>query len=283
MGAPLSLRLLSLYPKKAASAAGGAVARMPLPGPLRSSLLGTFARAIGANLEEADRPLGEYASLLDFFTRRLKPGIRPQAPEVPGGINSPVDGRLVAEGRIEDGTLIQAKGLPYRLDELLDGDPLATRFSGGRYLTLYLSPKDYHRIHVPLAGRCLAVGRVEGELWPVNDASTAFTPNLYVRNRRACWIAEGTGACAGLAAGVVLVGATHVGGVVIDGRWLGGRPLPKRGRLEVNGLACRPGDDLGVFELGSTVVLLVGGEKKNDWKPSRDLGPVRVGERLGSF
>src|SRR5437016_5237817 len=83
------------------------------------------------------------------------------------------------------------KKLPYKLDELLYGDPHAARFAGGSYVTLYLAPKDYHRIHVPLDGRCVAVGRVEGELWPVNEASTAFTPGLYVRNRRAFWIGEG--------------------------------------------------------------------------------------------
>jgi phosphatidylserine decarboxylase len=283
MGVPLSLRLLALYPKRAGSRAVGALARMPLARPLRAPLLGRFAKSYGANVEEADRPLEEYTSFLDFFTRRLKPGLRPQDPKIPGGINSPVDGRLITQGRVETGMLIQAKGLPYTLSELLGGDPLVPAFESGHYVTLYLAPKDYHRIHVPLRGTCVAAGRVEGELWPVNDASTAFTRGLYVRNRRAYWIAEGTGPCAGLAAGVVLVGATHVGGVVIDERWLSGRPLPERGRLAVDGLACAPGDDLGVFEMGSTVVLLIGGERRDDWKASRHLGPVKVGERLGSF
>jgi len=283
MGAPLSLKLLSLYPKKAGSAAVGALARMTLPRALRAPLYGRFARAYGANLEEAGRPLDGYASFLDFFTRELRPGLRIQTPEVPGGVNSPVDARLVAAGRVANGTLIQAKGLPYALAELLDGDPLAPAFDGGHYLTLYLAPKDYHRIHVPLPGHCVAAGRVEGELWPVNDASTAFTPRLYVRNRRAYWIAEGSGPCAGLAAAAVLVGATHVGGVVVDGRWLSGRTLPARGRLAVAGLPCAPGDPLGVFELGSTVVLLIGGERRDAWTPGRPFGPVRVGERLGAF
>ena len=283
MGAPLSLKLLSLYPKKLGSAAAGAASRWTLPGSLREPLLGRFARAYGANLEEADRPLREYASFLDFFTRRLKPGLRPQAAEARGGVNSPVDATLISSGRVENGTLIQAKGLPYRLDELFDGDPLASAFEGGAYLTLYLAPKDYHRIHVPLPGACVAVGRVEGELWPVNDASTAFTPRLYVRNRRAYWIAEGTGSCAGLAAAVVLVGATHVGGVVIEERWLSGRTLPARGRLVVDRLPASPGDPLGVFEFGSTVVLLLGGERRGEWSLQRGHGPVKVGERLGSF
>jgi phosphatidylserine decarboxylase len=280
---PLSLRLLSLYPKKFGSLAVGAFARLTLPRALRRPLLRRFAAAYGANLDEADRPLEEYASFLDFFTRRLKPGLRPQAASAPGGINSPVDGALIASGRVVEGTLLQAKGLPYRLDELLDGDPLAAELAGAHYLTLYLAPKDYHRIHVPLDGACVSVGRVEGELWPVNDASTNFTPRLYVRNRRAYWIAGGSGTDEGLVVAAVLVAATHVGGVVIDPRWLSGKTLPRRGQLDVPALSCTPGDDLGAFELGSTVVLLVGGPKADAWKATRGFGPVKVGERLGGF
>ena len=106
---------------------------MRLPEGLRRPLLGRFAAALGANLDEAEKDLGAYVSFLDFFTRRLKPGARPQAPVVPGGINSPVDGLVIAEGRVKEGTLLQAKGLPYRLDELLDGDPLAPEFARARY------------------------------------------------------------------------------------------------------------------------------------------------------
>jgi phosphatidylserine decarboxylase len=282
-GPPFSLRLLGLYPKRAGSAVVGVAARVRLPLSLRQPLLGRFAASYGVDLSEAERSLPEYGSFLDFFTRRLKTGLRPQDAAVPGGLNSPVDGALIASGRIEDGTLIQAKGLPYRLDELLAGDPLASRFQGGAYATLYLSPKDYHRIHVPCTGRVLAVGRVEGELWPVNEASTTFTPGLYVRNRRACWIAEGTGEDEGLDVAAVLVAATHVGGVVVDPHWLGGRSLARRDRLAVPGLACAPGDDLGSFELGSTVVLLVGGARASSFQWSRPHGPIRVGKRLGAF
>ncbi len=280
---PLSLRLLGLYPKKAGSAAVGLLARARLPRAFREPLLGRFAAAYRVDLGEAEKPLADYASFLDFFTRRLKAGLRPQDPSVPGGLNSPVDGALVASGRVENGTLIQAKGLPYRLDELLASDPLAARFEGAAYATLYLSPRDYHRIHVPCSGRVLAVGRVEGELWPVNEASTAFTPGLYVRNRRAYWVAEGSGEDEGLDVAAVMVAATHVGGVVVDARWLGGRTLGRRDRLAVDGLPCAPGDDLGTFELGSTVVLLVGGPKAASFAWSRTHGPVRVGERLGAL
>jgi phosphatidylserine decarboxylase len=276
-------RLLRLYPKKAGSLAVGALARLRLPEGLRRPILSRFAAAFGANLDEAEKELGAYVSFLDFFTRRLKPGLRPQATAVAGGVNSPVDGVVIAKGRVEEGTLIQAKSLPYRLDELLDGDAEASAFADAHYMTLYLAPKDYHRIHVPLPGACVAVGRVEGELWPVNAASTATTPRLYVRNRRAYWIARGTREDEGLVVAAVMVAATHVGGVVVDPRWLSGRLLPRRGRLEVANLPCSSGDDLGAFELGSTVVLLVGGPRAAEWIPARGLGPVRVGERLGGF
>jgi phosphatidylserine decarboxylase len=280
---PFLLRALGLYPKKLGSRVVGWAATRTLPQSWRLPLLGRFAGHFGMNLEEAELPLQAYPSLQALFTRRLRAGLRPQEPAVPGFVNSPVDGRIIACGRIEGGTAIQAKGLSYRIAELLKHDPAAARFEGGHFLTLYLSPRDYHRIHVPLAGRVTAVSRVEGELWPVNDASTGHIPRLYERNRRATWTASGEGPCAGLEVAAVLVGATHVGGVVIDERWLGGRRLPKDGGFPVDALPCAAGDDLGTFEFGSTVVLLVGGPRISDWTPLRTEGLVKVGQRLGAY
>ncbi|MCE1203142.1 MAG: archaetidylserine decarboxylase [Holophagaceae bacterium] len=280
---PFSLRALGLYPKKLGSQVVGWAATRNLPAAWRAPLLGRFAGHYGINLAEAEFPLEEYASLQALFTRRLKPGLRPQEAALQGFVNSPVDGRIIASGRIEAGLAIQAKGLPYRITELLKHDPEAARFEGGHFMTLYLSPKDYHRIHVPVEGRVSAVSRVEGELWPVNDASTGHIPRLYERNRRASWTALGAGACEGLEVAAVLVGATHVGGVVIDARWLEGRNLPKDGGWKVNHLPCAPGEDLGTFEFGSTVVLLVGGPRAADWVASRTTGDVKMGQRLGAY
>ena len=280
---PLSLNLLRLYPTRLGSAAAGWAAARNLPAPLRAPLLGRFVRAYRLDMGEAELPLEAYPSLQALFTRRLRPGIRPQEASAPGSVNSPVDGQVVACGRIQAGQAIQAKGLPYRIEELLKHDPDARRFEGGQYLTLYLSPKDYHRIHVPLLGRVNAVGRVEGELWPVNQASTTHVPRLYERNRRATWVAQGTGPDAGLEVAAVLVGATHVGGVLIDPRWLGGRALPRDGAMAVDGLPCQPGEDLGTFQFGSTVVLLIGGPEAARWRAGRSAGPVRVGQRLGCY
>jgi len=280
---PLSLSLLRLYPKKAGSAVVGWAAGRTLPAGMRGAILGRFARAYGLNMEEAEHPLEDYKSLQALFTRRLKAGARPQDPQAPGFINSPVDGRIIASGRIEKGMAIQAKGLPYSIRQLLKHDPAADRFEGGWFLTLYLSPKDYHRIHVPLQGRVTAVSRVEGELWPVNDASTNHVPRLYERNRRATWVAVGEGPDEGLEVAAVAVGATHVGGVIIDGRWLEGRALPRDGAFAVGGLPCAPGEDLGTFQFGSTVVLLIGGPGAARWSPSRDSGDVHVGQSLGTY
>jgi phosphatidylserine decarboxylase len=280
---PFSLRMLGLYPKKLGSRIVGWAAARTLPPAWRVPLLGRFAGHYGINLAEAELPLAEYASLQALFTRRLKAGLRPQEPAIPGFVNSPVDGRIIASGRIEAGMAIQAKGLSYRIAELLKHDPGATRFEGGHFLTLYLSPKDYHRIHVPLEGLVSAVSRVDGELWPVNDASTGHVPRLYERNRRASWTAFGCGPCEGLEVAAVLVGATHVGGVVIADRWLGGHPLPRDGGFGLDHLPCAPGDDLGTFEFGSTVVLLIGGPRAADWAPLRAAGDVKMGQRLGAF
>lgn len=280
---PISLRLLRLYPKKLGSAAVGWAANRTLPGFLRGPLLGHFVRTYGLNIEEAEHSLLEYESLQSLFTRRLKPGQRPQDAMIPGFINSPVDARIIACGRIEKDMAIQAKGLPYRITELLKHDLNAKRFEGGHYLTLYLAPKDYHRIHVPLNGHVNSLGRVEGELWPVNDASTLNVGRLYERNRRATWVATGTGVDAGLEVAAILVGATHVGGVLIDDRWRQGRGLPKDGAFAVADLPCEAGQDLGCFAFGSTVVLLIAGPKADLWKPERKDGDVKVGQRLGAF
>jgi phosphatidylserine decarboxylase len=280
---PFSLRFLGLYPKKLGSQIVGWAATRTLPRSWRGPLLGSFAGHYGINLAEAELPLADYSSLQALFTRRLKPGLRPQEAAIPGFVNSPVDGRIIASGPIESGVAIQAKGLPYHVAELLKHDPAAGRFEGGHFLTLYLSPKDYHRIHVPLQGQVNAVSRVEGELWPVNDASTKHVPRLYERNRRASWTALGTGPCEGLEVAAVLVGATHVGGVVIAARWLGGRALPKDGSFAVDQLPCTAGEDLGTFEFGSTVVLLIGGPKAADWTPLRAEGNVKMGQRLGAY
>jgi phosphatidylserine decarboxylase len=257
------------------------MAVMPIPRSLRRLFLGGFARHYGINLDEAELPLEDYPTLQSFFTRRLKAGARVQDAILPGAVNSPVDARIIAYGRIEGDTAFQAKGLSYRVSEVLKQD--APAFDGGHFMTLHLSPREYHRIHVPIEGRVQAVSRVEGELWPVYEASAKHVPRLYVRNRRGVWLARGCGANEGLDVACVLVGATHVGDVVIHERWLNGRSLPKTGGFPLDNLPCQPGDELGTFQFGSTVVLFVGGPKAPSWDPVVREGMVKMGQRLGLF
>lgn len=261
----------------------GWVASWRLPGFLRIYLLSQFVRAYRIDMSEAEHSIGDYASLQALFTRRLKRGVRIQDDVIPGLITSPVDGELIACGRITSGLAIQAKGLPYRIEELLKHDADTKRFDGGYYLTIYLSPKDYHHVHVPCFGSVKTVSRVEGELWPVNNITTKQMLRLYERNRRVAWVAEGSGCDEGLEIAAILVGATHVGKIIIDEHWLNGKQLPRDGIISVGGLHCRPGDDLGAFQFGSTVVLLIGGPKVREWHLEAHSGRVLVGQRLGSF
>lgn len=277
------LKMLRFYPKRFGSKVVGWIASCKLPVFLRAYLLGKFVKAYRINMAEAEYPLVYYSSLQSLFSRRLKAGVRRQGAFVPGAINSPADGELIAFGSITSGLAIQAKGLPYRIEELLKHDLDAKRFDGGYYLTIYLSPKDYHRVHVPLFGNVKTVSRVEGELWPVNKVTATRIFRLYERNRRVAWVAEGSDFDEGLEVAVVLVGATHVGKIIIDQRWLNGQHLPLDGILSVAGQSCQVGEDLGAFQFGSTVVLLIGGPKVKDWQIDVSEGEVLVGQRLGKF
>ncbi len=275
---------MRLYPRKAGSSAVGALARMRLPDGLRRPLLGRFAAAFGANLDEAEKDLGAYVSFLDFFTRRLKPGARPQAPAVPGGINSPVDGLLIAEGRVKEDTLLQAKGLrvpprraPRRGSARFGILARALRDALPRSEGLSPHPRPAHRgvrRGGARGGRALARERgIHGfDAAPLREKP----PRVLDRPRRA----GGRGARRGGRHGGGDARRRRRRGPALA-RWPRATRAAAGSRLRIR--PCASGDDLGAFELGSTVVLLVGGPKAMDWDLTRGLGPVKVGERLGGF
>jgi phosphatidylserine decarboxylase len=181
--APFSLRLLSLYPKKLGSSAVGGLARARLPEHLREQLLGKFAASYGANVAEAENP-HRIREFLAFFTRRLKPGPRPQALKYRWE-SILARGRPVSRtARSSRAAFSRRSGMPHDRRAAARGSARGA-LHGGRFATLYLAPKDYHQHPRAAHGHVISVGRIEGELWPVNDASTAFTRGLYVRNRRA--------------------------------------------------------------------------------------------------
>jgi phosphatidylserine decarboxylase len=264
-------------PGAAYSAVVGSLASRALPAPLRGLAYRAFARAVGANIDETELPLGEYASLGDFFARRLREGAR-TIETATDAIISPCDGVLAARGEAVDGALVQAKGRTYRLDELLANEDLAGRLTGGAYATIYLSPKDYHRVHSPVDAQIISYDYVPGTLWPVNRWATERREGLLARNERVV-IRMNAGALGDVA--LVMVGAAGVGNIRLahapDSATF--RGLRERRRIELSGVTVKKGDELGAFRLGSTVVMVFAPGKVT--LRGEVSEPVRFGERIG--
>ena len=275
----VALAALHRLPQGALSRSFGRLADTPLPKALRRPVLSAFARGVGIDVTEAERPLEEYPSLNAFFVRKLKPGARPwQLPERAAG--SPVDGVIGQLGPIRDGTLMQAKGREYSAAALLDDATEAQRYQGGSFLTLYLSPRHYHRIHAPCAGTIPKAVHIPGALLPVNAPSVSHVPNLFATNERLlCYIDGPLGRVA-----VVAVGAYNVGRISasFDEAW--SKPVTNRaaGKTEAHkyepAIAIAGGAEIMAFHLGSTVVLLFESNTRlaADLMPGADI-------RLGSL
>lgn len=215
-----------------------------------------FVSRYQVDMADAELPLEAYVSVHDLFTRKLRAGARP----IDGGARtlvSPVDGRVAQLGPVGDGVLPQAKGLRYRVGDLLADETLPAAFLGGSFATLYLAPGDYHRIHSPADGIVLGYTHVPGDLFPVNPTSAQHVQGLYARNERLITHidSEDFGRVS-----VVKVGATIVGRVqsAYDRDARTRIPGQRSIRREVLAapVAVRRGDELGVFEMGSTVIVL---------------------------
>ncbi len=266
-----------LLPKKALTSFAGLVAGAAL-GPLTTALIRRFIRRYGVDMTEAAEPdPARYATFNEFFTRALKEGARPLAEAT---WVCPVDGAVSQFGAIDRGQIFQAKGHAYSATALLGGDAaLAAPFAQGHFATLYLSPRDYHRIHMPCDGTLARMIYVPGALFSVNPATARAVPGLFARNERVvCLFETARGPLA-----LVLVGATVVGsmatvwhGVVNPPR----RPTVTEWRYGPQEVQLRQGQELGRFLLGSTVVLLWPRQPLRfnpDWAPQR---PVRLGEKM---
>ena len=249
-----------------------------LPPRLRPFAYRAFARAVGANLAEAELELAAYPSLGDFFARKLRDGAR-TLDGAPDSVIAPCDGVVAARGRASDGTLLQAKGRTYALSQLLANDPLATRLVGGDYATIYLSPRDYHRVHAPVAARIVSYDYVPGALWPVNPKLAARRDALLSRNERVV-IHLNSRELGDVA--VVMVGASGVGNITLTHGPDSGsfRATGERRRIELAERCVERGDELGAFRLGSTVVLVFepGAVRLNT---PRIGEPTRFGESIG--
>jgi phosphatidylserine decarboxylase len=273
LGQILPLNLISLCAGKAA--------RMKLPGTLGQPVCSAFVKAFGIDMSEAERPLEDYATIQDVFTRKLKPGMRP----IQGELVFPCDGVLSESGPANENSAVQAKGLEYCLGELMFGRNVPPDLYLSWFATIYLAPHNYHRVHSPIGGELKTIRYFPGELWPVNKPSVRWTPSLFTRNERLVFDIETPDGVLYLA----MVGALNVGRIttpfVTDfacNDSLGQARLgPRSFELERTHKIV-PGDELGTFMLGSTVIIAFDEALAKRYRMDHALSsrPVRLGESL---
>ena len=266
-----------LLPKQALTTLAGKFASAQLGG-LTTSVIRRFVARYNVNMGEAANPdITSYASFNDFFTRALKPGARPLAA---ADLICPVDGAISQCGPIAKDQIFQAKGHTYSTTALVGGDAeAAARFDNGHFATLYLSPRDYHRIHMPCAGELTRMVHVPGDLFSVNPTTARGVPGLFARNERVvCFFESAQGPFV-----LVLVGATIVGSMATV--WHGQVNPPRTGTLRQwdyakGQVSLQQGEEMGRFLLGSTVVMLFpqGPLQFNpQWAPMR---AIQLGEAM---
>jgi phosphatidylserine decarboxylase len=266
-----------LLPKQALTTLAGKFASARLGG-LTTSVIRWFVGRYNVNMAEAANPdIASYTSFNDFFTRALKPGARPLAQ---ADLICPVDGAISQFGPIAKDQVFQAKGHTYSTTALVGGDAAAAaRFDNGHFATLYLSPRDYHRIHMPCAGELTRMVHVPGDLFSVNPTTARGVPGLFARNERVvCFFESAQGPFV-----LVLVGATIVGSMATV--WHGQVNPPRTGVLRQwdyakGQVSLQQGEEMGRFLLGSTVVMLFpqGPLQFNpQWSPTR---PIQLGEAM---
>ncbi|HVP30791.1 MAG TPA: archaetidylserine decarboxylase [Myxococcota bacterium] len=279
----LALAALRVLPKSALSHLAGRVASLRLPRPLARLVVVSFGRAVGVDFGEVRDPIASFRSLQDFFTRALAPGARP-VDDAPDAFVAPCDGAFGASGRIEQGRLLQVKGRPYSLAELLGDEADARRFEGGSFVTLYLSPRDYHRFHAPCALRVTRLRRLPGALWPVNRLGVEGIEALFARNERLCAFFARPGN-AGEPLCIVAVGATIVGKVRVTFDDLRTHERPAEvveHRYGDAGPRLAKGEEWGRFEFGSTLVVVAAAGAVTP-APGPPGTPVRLGTRIGTL
>jgi phosphatidylserine decarboxylase len=269
-----------LIPKQALTTLAGKLASAQASG-LTTSVIRWFVGRYNVNMAEAANPdIASYKSFNEFFTRPLKDGARPLAET---DFLCPVDGAISQFGTIERDQIFQAKGHSYSTRALVGGDgELAARFDNGSFATLYLSPRDYHRIHMPCDGRLTRMIHVPGELFSVNPTTARAVPGLFARNERVVCVFESDFGPFVLA----LVGATIVGSMATV--WHGVVNPPRPGSVREwqyegdKALELKKGEEMGRFLLGSTVVMLFPANTLTfnaDWAPAR---AIRMGEAMGA-
>lgn len=260
------------------------LARLPWS-PWKNFLIKAFIRHYQIEIDNALHPdLEFYPNFNSFFTRKLRPEARPIA-NVPDSVISPVDAKISAAGIVSDQTTFLAKGHQYRLETLLGGEPgRGLRFMGGDFITLYLSPRDYHRIHMPITGRLREMIHIPGKLFAVNEHAVNVIPGLFARNERVVAIFDTVVGPMAL----ILIGALFVGS--IETVWAGNvtPPTCKNPRtwtypdIGAGSITLGKGEEMGRFNMGSTVIVIFGMGGVS-WDKSLAPGEfLHMGERLGT-
>lgn len=262
-------QLLKVLPRQRISRAAGKLADHTWSPNVGRLVVDTYCRLYDVDLSECAQRSG-WNSFDAFFTRSLRDGARP-LPDDPRVIVSPADGVLAERGPVDEDARFVVKGRPYSAAELLGSETEAARYRGGAGFVVYLSPRDYHRVHTPVTGRIVRVNSMPGDYFPVNDVGVQFVPNLFARNRRVAVSIQTTDL--GRVA-VVFVAAIVVGRITVTG-------FPERdvpfGEFERD-IPLSRGEELGMFHLGSTAVVFVERQAVTDFAAER--GPIQFGRAL---
>lgn len=255
----LILAFLRYLPKRKISFLTGLFVELELPSFILLPIIKLYVNFYKVELDEVKEPLESFKTFNEFFTRELKEGVR----EISKGeaLVSPVDGTFFQAQKINDDRIIQVKGLSYNLEDLLSEKPLAENYKNGTFLNFYLSPKDYHNVHMPLAGKVKKITHIPGDLWPVNMCSVENIEGLYVRNERVVVEVETEkkGRFLLIMVGALNVGSIRLGRFSLKTNLWGQADEPNEVSLqnfEEKDLLLKKGEKLGAFCLGSTVLLI---------------------------
>lgn len=273
----LKLLIMSVLPNKAISRLVGKLAGSSFS----KAFIPHYIKYYQINLDEVEKPLSEFTSLTDFFVRKLKKDHR-KVDEGSNSIVSPVDGVVSIFGDIENGLLIQAKGIYFTVNELLGNDEKrAMKYNGGKFMTIYLSPKNYHRIHSPLAGQLKAFTYVPGTLFPVNAFGVRAVKGLFAKNERLITYFDTD---AGEVA-VIKVGATNVGSIKVNYNKITTNVSYNKIIKEhlPDNQFINKGEEIGRFEFGSTVILLFEKDKVSFDQELQIGQSILMGAKIGGI
>jgi len=265
-------QFLRVLPRARIGQALGRLADHRWSPPLGRAVVSVYSRVYDVRLEDCVQN-GGWSSFDAFFTRRLRDGVRTIDPD-PRAITSPADGRIESMGPIDGRGTFVVKGRPYSVAELVGGEPEAQRFLGGAGFVVYLSPRDYHRVHAPVGGTIRRIRSMPGDYFPVNAIGVKHVANLFCRNRRVAIEIDADGQLGRVT--VVMVVAMIVGRITTVG--VDARDVPLGDHVFEPPLRVARGDEIGVFHLGSTAVVLAEKRAAGAWLVGE--GPVRYGQAL---